>query len=466
MTAPATPRTVVVGAGPAGLRAVEVLAEAGLRPVLIDEAPRSGGQIYRRPTGPADRTAAELYGFEAAKATALHAVVERLGDRVDHRPSTLVWSIEGRRLSLLGPEGPSVLDFDDLVLAAGAMDRVLPFPGWTLPGVYTLGAAQIALKAQGVAIGSKVALVGAGPLLPLVTHQYARAGAEVVLSLDVTPFLPKALNGPAMLAAPRTLLQGLWYMAANAAAGVPQRFGATGLRVEGESRVEAIVWRDRRGREHRVACDAVGASFGLRSEIQLADLAGCRMEFDDLTRQWRPVRTPDGASSVPHVRLAGDGAAIGGADVAELAGTRTALALLAERGIAVDPARIARLDAALARQRRFRVAVEKAYPFPAALLEGLADELVLCRCEGVTVGTLRAAATTRGADEANRLKAFTRIGMGRCQGRVCGQAAAEILAATLGRPVREVGRLRGNPPVKPIPIEAFVEAVAAEEERT
>ncbi|MCE1235865.1 MAG: NAD(P)/FAD-dependent oxidoreductase [Hyphomicrobiales bacterium] len=465
MNAPFAPRVVVVGAGPAGLRATEVLAEAGLRPVLIDEAPRSGGQIYRRPPVGAERPATDLYGFEAGKAVALHDLLGRLGDRVDHRSATLVWAIEGRRLSLLGPEGPSVLDFDALVLATGAMDRVLPFPGWTLPGVFTLGAAQIALKAQGVAIGSKVALVGAGPLLPLVTRQYAKAGAEVALSLDATPFLPKLLHGPSMLASPSTLLKGLWYMAANAASGVPQRFGATGLRVEGDGRVEALVWRDGRGRDHRVACDAVGASFGLRSEIQLADLAGCRMEFDELTRQWRPIRTSEGRSTAPDVWLAGDGATIGGADVAELAGTRTALALLADRGIAVDTTRIARLDAALARQRRFRVAVEKAYPFPRALLDGLADDLMLCRCEGVTVGALRAAATTRGADEMNRLKAFTRIGMGRCQGRVCGQAAAEILAATLDRPIAEVGRLRGNPPVKPIPIGAFAGAFATEGER-
>jgi NAD(P)H-nitrite reductase large subunit len=155
---------------------------------------------------------------------------------------------------------------------------------------------------------------------------------------------------------------------------------------------------------------------------------------------------------VPGVYLAGDGAGIGGADVAELQGERTALAVLEDLGARTDAARAATLDRKLMRQARFRRALEDAYPYPAHLLDDLADGEMICRCEGVTAGTLRSTATDRGADEINRLKALTRIGMGRCQGRVCGHAAAEILASTLAKDVATVGRLRGNPPVKPIPV--------------
>jgi len=447
-------RIVVIGAGPAGLRTVECLAEAGLRPILIDESRRPGGQIYRQPpNGVPD--AARLYGFEASKATALHALLARLGDRVEYRPDTLVWAIEGKRLSLLtGGNQHSFIEADALVLTTGAMDRILPFPGWTLPGVYTLGAAQIALKSQGVAIGRRVALVGAGPLLPLVTHQYRKAGAELVLSLDVTGLAPKLVLAGAMLANPKTVAKGLFYLARNALGGVPQRFGAKSLQAIGDGRVEGLVWQDNAGRSHTIACDAIGVSFGLRSEIQLADLAGCAMAFDPLTRQWQPERSPEGRSSVAGVYLAGDGAVIGGADVAELAGPRTALTVLADLGHKVDPARLAHLDSALARQRRFRVALEHAYPFPAALLDTLDDAEILCRCEGITVGTLRAAVRGRDVTEINRLKALTRIGMGRCQGRVCGQAAAELLARERAVEVEAVGRLRSNPPVKPVPLQA------------
>jgi len=168
-----------------------VLAGAGLRPIVVDEAERPGGQIYRQPPVGGARESSKIYGFDAKKAEAIHRVLHDGGNRIDYRPRTLVWNVFGRRLDLLAPEGQSELTFGRLVLATGAMDRVLPFPGWTLPGVFTLGGAQIALKAQGVAIGGRVALVGAGPLLPLVAHQYAKAGVSIVAALDATTFAAK-----------------------------------------------------------------------------------------------------------------------------------------------------------------------------------------------------------------------------------------------------------------------------------
>ena len=444
----------MVGAGPAGLRAAATLVEAGLRPVLIEESARAGGQIYRRPPPGAERDPRALYGLEAGRATALHRLADALAQRVDHRPETLVWNIHGRDLDLLGPEGHATLKPDRLILATGAVDRVLPFPGWTLPGVFTLGAAQIALKAQGMAIGTRVALVGAGPLLPLVATQYLKAGARLAAALAATPFRAKLTAAPGLAAEPGTLAKGLWYTLRAALGGAPIRGGVRAVRAEGEARVTGLAYVDAGGRERRVACDAVGASFGLRSETQLADLAGCRFRFDPTLRQWLPERSAEGRSSVPEVYLAGDGAGIGGADVAELTGERTALSLLADLGHPVDAGRVARLDARLARQRRFRDALEAAYPFPAHILDTVADGEVVCRCEGIDAGTLRRAARERDAGDLNRLKAFTRVGMGRCQGRMCGLAAGEILARARGAPVESVGRLRGQPPVKPIPMAA------------
>jgi NADPH-dependent 2,4-dienoyl-CoA reductase/sulfur reductase-like enzyme len=436
------------------MRCAEVLARAGLRPTVVDEAERPGGQIYRQPPAGAARESSAIYGFEAKKAEAIHRAIDAARDRIDYRPSTLVWNVFGQRLDLLTPDGQSELPFDRLVLATGAMDRVLPFPGWTLPGVFTLGAAQIALKAQGVAIGRRVALVGAGPLLPLVAHQYAKAGVKVVAALDATPFAAKLAQLSGLFAAADTFAKGLWYTARNRLRGLDVRYGIRSLRVEGGERVEALVWREPSGEERRVACDAVGASFGLRPEAQLADLAGCRFAFAADARQWLPERSGEGRSSVAGVYLAGDGAGIGGADVAELQGRRTALAVLEDLGRGVDRREVARLDRALARQARFRRALDAAYPFPAHLIDTIGDDEIVCRCEGVSVGALHHAARERGAREVNRVKALTRIGMGRCQGRVCGDTAAELLARACGEDIERMGRLRGQPPVKPIPIVA------------
>jgi NADPH-dependent 2,4-dienoyl-CoA reductase/sulfur reductase-like enzyme len=434
------------------VRCAETIARVGLRPIVVDEAERPGGQIYRQPPVGGAHESSAVYGFEAKKAAAIHRVLREAGSRIDYRPRTLVWNVFGQRLDLLAPEGQRELTFDRLVLATGAMDRVLPFAGWTLPGVFTLGGAQIALKAQGVAIGRRVALVGAGPLLPLVAHQYAKAGVTVVAALDATPFAAKVAQVSGLFASTHTLAKGLWYTTRNRLRGLGVRYGIRSLRVEGSDRVEALVWCEPSGEERRVACDAVGASFGLRPETQLADLAGCRFAFAADARQWLPERSGAGRSSVAEVYLAGDGARIGGADVAELQGRRTALAVLEDLGRAIDRRELAQLDRALARQARFRRALDAAYPFPGHLVDTIGDDELVCRCEGVTVGALRETVRGRGAREVNRVKALTRIGMGRCQGRVCGEAAAELIARASGEGVRRVGRLRSQAPVKPIPI--------------
>ncbi|MGF6230099.1 hydrogen cyanide synthase HcnB [Inquilinus ginsengisoli] len=442
-------RPVIVGAGPAGIRAAQALVAAGLRPVVVDEAAKGGGQIYRRQPDGFTRDAKTLYGTEAAKAEALHRTIDGLA--IDHRPQTLVWNIEAGALDLLRDGRAERLPYSHLILATGATDRILPIPGWTLPGAYSLGAAQVALKYQGCGIGRRVAFIGTGPLLPLVASQYLKAGAEVVAVLDTARQTDKLAALPGLLRSPTVLAKGLRLITALKAGGVTMRQGARPLRILGTERVEGLVWHDGE-REHRIDCDAVAFGYGLRSETQLADLAGCRFRFDPLNRAWLPERDAAGRSSVPGVYLAGDGAGIAGADAAELAGERAALALLQDLGRPVDMARAARLEAKLAAIGKFRQGLERAFPFPADWAATAPDDLVVCRCEEIAAGTLRATATRWGTPELNRLKALCRVGMGRCQGRMCGAAAAEILAAHRGVPVEAVGRLRGQAPVKPIPV--------------
>jgi NADPH-dependent 2,4-dienoyl-CoA reductase/sulfur reductase-like enzyme len=449
-------RVAVVGAGPAGTRAVEVLVRAGHRPVWIDEAPANGGRIYQRPVAGTTRDHRTLYGTEAAKAEAIHALGDRLREAADWRPGTLVWNIRPGLLHTLRDGTHETIGFDRAILCTGAMDRIVPIPGWTLPGVFTLGGSQIALKAQGVSIGSRVAFIGTGPLLWLVATQYAKAGAEVVLMLDTTPFATKARATIGLLRDPATFAKGMALVARLHLSGVRVIEGGVPVAIEGAEAVEAVRVRDRAGRAHRFECDAVALGFGLKPESQLADLAGVPFAFDATQRNWVPQHDGAGRTPVPGIYLAGDGAGIAGADAAERAGARAAWAVIEDAGEAVDKAEVARLDRALLHIPPFRAALERAFPYPAALAAQTDDATIVCRCEAITAGELREAArethATGGAPEVNRAKAFTRVGMGRCQGRVCGPPAAEILAAALGCGVDQVGRLRGQPPVKPIPI--------------
>jgi len=445
---------VIVGAGPAGVRAAQTLVAHGVRPILLDEAARAGGQIYRRPATNFQRSARTLYGFEAIRATALHKTADALTSQIDYRPDSLVWNAQGGLLDVL--HGPSQtthrLPYQQLIIASGATDRVLPMPGWTLPGVYTLGGAQVALKFQGCAIGQKVVLMGTGPLLYLVAYQYAKAGVQVAAVLDTATFSDQLAALPALLTQPAVLGKGLYYLAWLHRHGVALHRGVRPLRALGTTRVEAVEWHDGK-QEHRLACDAIGFGYTLRSETQLADLLGCRFAYAPLQRAHLPERDTAGRSSVAGVYLAGDGTGIMGADAAEWAGERAALALLSDNGIAVDITRAMALEKQLNHVQKFRSGLERAFPFPQNWAAQAPDELVVCRCENITAGELRRTVLAGGVDELNRLKALTRVGMGRCQGRMCGVAAAEILAQASGKAIDQVGRLRGQAPIKPIPIQ-------------
>ncbi|ANN79963.1 NAD(P)/FAD-dependent oxidoreductase [Bordetella flabilis] len=456
-------RAVIVGAGPAGIRAAQVLVGAGLRPIVLDEAPRAGGQIYRQPPPGFDRSGRELYGFEHRKAHRLHRAMEALLPAIDYRPGALVWNCEDRLLDVLHGGRNHAIGYDRLILATGATDRVLPFPGWTTPGVYTLGGAQVALKYQGCGIGRRVVFMGTGPLLYLVAYQYARAGAGVAAVLDTAGTADRVSALPGMLRAPGVLAKGLYYMAWLRLHGVPVYQGVRPDHVVGHDRVSGIAFRargDAAADLRRIACDAVAYGLGLRAETQLASLSGCDFDFHGRDRAWLPRRDVAGRATVPGVYLAGDGAGIAGADAAELAGERAALALLEDIGVPVADRRIAVLQRRLAQQQKLRDALERAFPFPADWAATLGDDVILCRCEEITAGALRESARAQGAGELNRMKALTRVGMGRCQGRMCGAAAAELLAQASGVALPQVGRLRAQPPVKPIPVYPFREGTA------
>ena len=155
----ATARVVIVGAGPAGVRCAETLLAAGIKPILIDENRRDGGQIYRRQPEGFTRNYATLYGSEAAKAQALHQSFDRLRDAIDYRPDTLVWNLTPGQLCCVSQGRHTTVDYDALILCTGATDRLMPIEGWQLAGTYSLGGAQIALKNQAVSIGHRVVFI-------------------------------------------------------------------------------------------------------------------------------------------------------------------------------------------------------------------------------------------------------------------------------------------------------------------
>jgi NADPH-dependent 2,4-dienoyl-CoA reductase/sulfur reductase-like enzyme len=464
-------RVIVVGAGPAGVRAAEELVAAGVRPIVIDEGRRDGGQIYRRQPEHFTRGYDKLYGSEAQRAASLHGSFDALRGKIDYRAEALAWNISEGQLHVVQGARSERLPYDALLVCSGATDRLMPVPGWELAGVFSLGAAQIALKSQACSIGRRVVFLGSGPLLYLVAYQYLKAGAGIAAVLDTARLRHQAAALPKLLARPGLLRLGLSYMAALRSAGVPLLSGVTPLEIGGDAEdgVRSLAFRDAGGQRHEYDCDAVAMGYHLRPETQLADLARCAFRYDAAARQWFPEVSEDGRSSVPGVYLAGDGVRILGAEGAENAGRLAALAALADLGVADNPAgtgahatraaRAAVLRQAQHRMERFRQGLVQAFPWPAEQAAQLPDHAIVCRCECITAGELRRTVTEMGAQEANRAKAFSRVGMGRCQGRYCANAGAEVIAAAAGVPLEQVGRLRGQAPVKPLAIKTREEQV-------
>lgn len=443
---------VIVGAGPAGMAAARRLAEAGLRPMLLDRQPAAGGQILREQAPGIDLP--PLPGFDPAAGPRARSERDALRDRIDWYPSTTAIALEGDRLWAVGPSGEiDSTRWDRLLVCTGAHDRVVPVPGWTLPGVVTLGGAQIALKSQGCAVGRRIAFAGSGPLLYLSAAQHVAAGCDVAVVADTSGFGDAGAALPGLFADGARLALGVRCLRILARAGVRRLRRVTGFTIEGADRVTGLVVQSG-GRRTAFTCDAVAIGFGLVPQTQLLDLAGAALTLEPGSGLWLPVLDSAGRTSVPGVYAAGDGARLAGAEAAGLAGERAALAVLEDLQLAFDRDRAARVDRELARHARFARALARAFPFPAQLEQTIADATVVCRCEGVTAGAIRSAVGEFAASEVNRVKALTRCGMGRCQGRLCGPSLAQLVARMSGRPLAEVGRLRARAPLEPLPARA------------
>ncbi|MEM9909835.1 MAG: FAD/NAD(P)-binding oxidoreductase [Pseudomonadota bacterium] len=446
---------LIIGAGPAGIRAAEALVNAGLRPTIVDEADKAGGQIYRRPPEGFKRCVKSLYGSEATKAEALHTTFDRMveSDQVDHLTQSSVVSLRDGSAVILTSDTLTQLTYDKVIIATGASDRVMPVPGWQNAGVFSLGGTQIALKARGVALGQQVLLAGSGPLLTLVGDSLIKAGADVVAVLDTAPLRSQIRAGLSMfLSRPLFTLRGIKM---RLALGRRYHAGVRHLRVQAEDTgVTAMSWQTAFGQQKRTTCDAIGMGWHLLADTQLADLAGAKFSWSRHWSQWLPV-TDDLGRAAEHTYIAGDGLQILGADAAEIAGRLAATACLQDLGHVAIPDR--RDIRRLARFRRFAIAMARAFPWPNDQLQAVPDKTIVCRCEGIKKADI-AATVKRVGPNINRVKSTCRPGMGRCQGRYCQVAVTSIIADQTRASPDAIGRLRTQPPVRPIPVSAALDA--------
>jgi D-hydroxyproline dehydrogenase subunit alpha len=387
----------IVGAGPAGLAAALAAAGRNLRVVLIDAQADAGGQVWRKDVRHGWPTRVQRY------------VTQVLQDpRVSWLPRTQVVHAEANELLVQDDERAQHIVYSKLILANGARELLLPFPGWTLPGVTGAGGLQALVKQGWPLQGRRVVIAGTGPLLLAAAATAQRHGAKLL-----------GIYEQASSEAIRQFARGLWRWPGKALqaaqfrlqlVGIPYRCGSVVRRAFGTDVLQSIEIEGPHGAE-RLSCDQLAVGYGLVPNTELAQLLGCRLRYEGAhacvevdARQ---------CTSLAHVYAAGELCGIGGRDSAWIEGS---IAGYAAAGADVPPI--------LLRQQRhardFAQALQRGFALGAQVRSLAQPDTLICRCEDVPLTALDAHADARSA------RLATRCGMGACQGRICGSALAEL----------------------------------------
>lgn len=451
---------VVLGGGPAGAHAALAAASAGLNVALFDENPSAGGQVYRAPIGgtraasSADQQAGDVLRRELAASTVTTFFAHP------------VWAVTGDyRVDATGPNGPVHCTARALIVASGTTERVVPFEGWTTPGVIGLAAATILLKSQGVLPGRSTLVAGCGPLLAAVAAKTIEGGGKVEAIADLASTADWARTLPAMLARPDLLRQGFDWWRTISHARTPRYARHTIIRVESaDDRLRATLapcdaaGRPLSGQRTTVLADCIAVGHGLTPATEITRLLRAKHRYSRAAGGWIAIADQDGRTSRPLLYVAGDGAGIAGAAAAATHGALAGLACALDLG-ATNPMRLTRsIGPARSAHRhatRFGHAMSGLMALRPGHVESITPATIVCRCEDVTRAEIDAACDA-GAHDINQLKAWTRCGMGPCQGRTCGDITGELLMRRMGAASREtVGCFSARTPLRPVTVEAL-----------
>ncbi len=383
---------VVIGAGPAGMAAAQAALRHGVEVALFDEQSNPGGQIYRN-VDSSPLADVSLLGNDYAFGEQL--VIAFRHSRLDYFAHASVWYLDkSGSLGIIYQGRHHVVNAAQIIIATGTQERPMPFPGWHKPGVMTAGAGQILLKSSALVPRQAPVLVGSGPLLLLLAWQYLRAGVGVRAIVDTTAKVNRwrALRHlPRALAAGDTLFKGLQLVMAIKRARVPWYKQATDLCAEGSERVERLKF-NANGTAQQLDTSLIMLHQGVIPELHIAEAAGCETRWNEAQQCWQPRLDDWGESSQPGIFIAGDGAAIGGARAATLSGRLAGLQVACRLGL-IEQAQRDRLARPVVNARQRHLAIR---PFLDAFYRVAEnalipnDETLVCRCEEVTAGEIRA----------------------------------------------------------------------------
>jgi len=455
----------IVGSGLSGIVAANTLADHNLNVVLLDENIHIGGQILR--TIPEQLGTHTVSESDKVRKTGFRFIDNIKQKKITVMNQTVVMAIYPERELLVEENGKNVFTIkpEIILFATGARERFLPFKGWTLPGVISTGAVQVLMKSSGILFSKKILIGGSGLFLYSVAHDFAKNGGTVVAVLEQTSMVDKLAFLTQVPYQFSKLAEGARYVSKLLFSGVPIRHSTKIIEARGDQYVREVITAKvdqkgavRRGSERIYQISALAIGYGFTPNIELPQLAGCELEYEEGKGGWVVKVTDALETSVQNIYAAGEITGIGGALKSLNEGVLAALSILKKFEKIEDREFLPQFQN-LTRQRRHHLSFgnyfNALYRIPDEAISAIPDETVICRCEDVTMGNIRKALFD-GFQTPGAIKRATRIGMGRCQGRICGSVLYDIVAAYTKKPGSKIPLLSVRPPVKPISLGSLV----------
>lgn len=455
----------IIGAGPAGMNAAIQLAKFGIRSTIIDENSSVGGAIFRQP-----RTKTTQAVLNQAKTRQrfekLVSEFEKYREYFTFLfDSEVVGTFENQREIALVKDGALTrLKVDRLIISTGCFERAQPFPGWTLPGVMSCGGAQLQVKSGLVKPGKSIVFAGTGPLLLVAATQFHKAGIKVKGVFEAGKRIDLVKELPLLLSNIPLLFDGLKYLRYLKKANIPVRFGWGIVEALGKEEVNQVKvapfdsnWRPVESKSQVIEADCLGVEYGFVSRSELTQLLGCNHKYAESSGGVIPIVDEWLRTSKSGIYVAGDSVGVYGSEAAEEEGKIAAFGCLIDSGIvSLGEASKAckKGHKKISKLKEFRQAFETFSELRDGLFGLPKSDTTICRCENVKMEKI-SAAIEQGVNDLITLKMVTRVGMGDCQGKMCGSFYHELLKKKTGRSSQEIGYLKPRFPMAPVSFEAI-----------
>lgn len=448
---------IIIGAGPSGVKSALTCSKKGLKVLIIDSNGNSGGQIYRAPP--------KSYIKKSKKTLEENLIQIKFSEdlkrnNIDTAYNHTVWQVSpGFKIDTFNENGTIQWNTKNLIVATGTYEKIIPFDGWTTPGVIGLAASTILLKAHQTIPGNKIVLAGNGPLLISVAYYILKFGGKVDAIVDTSSKFEWIKSMISLIFNPKNFIQGISWILKIIFSRVPIYSNSLINKVfKIENGISVEIQNIKNKQIKKLTTEVLAVGHGLTPSTDISRLLKINHTYNDLKGGWIPRLDKYFRSSMQGLYITGDGAGISGAIPAEDKGELAAYALLKDQNIIIEKEftnKTSRIIKRLNRYEIFAKGIAKLNFTPKDLINNISENTILCRCEDITKRDI-INAVNNGAKNLNQIKSWTRFGMGPCQGRTCQYSVAKVASEELKCNVKDLGYLTGRTPLRPFPLDKAI----------